>query len=129
MRYLIKSWKLLSENPLAPPEKIHSLFFTNSPLQIQKCKSTPFCKHWKNFRSTCRKGGGRTLWWPECDCTSLIDKSGSCSNFFKIYCKNITNFQFWVFWTCLATSTKKKLWCLSCRNFDVYLHIKNDLHS
>ena len=58
MRYLIKSWKLLSENPLAPPEKIHSLLFTNSPLQIQKCKSTPFCKHWKNFWSTCRKGGG-----------------------------------------------------------------------
>ena len=30
-----------------------------------------------------------------------------CNNFFLIYCKNITNFLFWVFWACLATSIKK----------------------
>ena len=129
MRYLIKSWKLLSENPLAPPEKIHSLLFTNSPYKFKSASPPLFANIEKISGPPAERGGGRTLWWPECDCTSLIDKSGSCSNFFKIYCKNITNFQFWVFWTCLATSTKKKLWCLSCRNFDVYLHIKNDLHS
>ena len=32
---------------------------------------------------------------------------GSCDNFFLIYWKNITKFLFWVFWICLATSTKK----------------------
>ena len=43
----------------------------------------------------------------------------SCNNFFLIYRENITNLLFWVFWTCLATSTKKdntnllKLWRLS----------------
>ena len=37
--------------------------------------------------------------------------------FFLIYCKNITNFLFWVLWAYLAEM-------LTCRNFDVYLHAK-----
>ena len=51
----------------------------------------------------------------------------SCDNFFLIYCKNITNFLFWVFWTCMATSSKRII--PTCRDFDVYLHVKNDHHS
>ena len=47
-----------------------------------------------------------------------IKHKSSCNNFFLIYCINITNFLFWVFWTCLTTSIKKdvnlwKLWHLS----------------
>ena len=48
----------------------------------------------------------------------------SCDNFFLIYCKNITNFLFSVFWKRLATSIKKdntnleKFWRLSaCQNW------------
>ena len=36
-----------------------------------------------------------------------IRTQSSCNNFFLIYFKSITNFIFWVFWTCLATSIKK----------------------
>ena len=52
----------------------------------------------------------------------------SCNNFFLIYCKNITNFLFWVFWTCMATFIKKdntnlyKLWRLSaCQNWPPFV--------
>ena len=45
----------------------------------------------------------------------------SCSTFFLRYCKNNTNFLFWVLWTCMATSiTIMPI----CRNFDIYLHVK-----
>ena len=42
--------------------------------------------------------------------------------FFLIYCKNITNFLFWVLWTCLAISQNHN------PNFDIYLYVKNELH-
>ena len=52
----------------------------------------------------------------------------SCDNFFLIYCKNITNFLFWILGTCLATFTEKdninlwKLWRLSaCRKQSPFL--------
>ena len=64
MWYLIKSWKLLSENPQVPTEKIHSLLFTHSPpWKFKNCKCPPFYQHWKFFRSPHRqKGEERTLW-------------------------------------------------------------------
>ena len=47
---------------------------------------------------------------------------------FLIYCKNITNFLFWVLWTCTSTSIKKddtnlqKLWRLSaCQKWPPFL--------
>ena len=45
--------KILSKNPQRPsPEKI------NSPLKFKKCKSPPFCQHWKFFRiPPCTKRG------------------------------------------------------------------------
>ena len=36
-----------------------------------------------------------------------IEHKSSCNIFFLTYCKNITNFLFWVLWTCLAVSFKK----------------------
>ena len=38
-------------------------------------------------------------------CITIEHKS--VATFFLKYCKNITHFLFWVFWTCLATSIKK----------------------
>ena len=63
MWYFISSWKLLSENPQDPTDKIHSLIFTQSPLKIQKAQGSPFWKHRQFFKTSCRKGrkGGRTL--------------------------------------------------------------------
>ena len=50
LRYLINSWKLLSENPQPHPEKIHSLLFTHYPLpkKIEKCES-PLFANIENF--------------------------------------------------------------------------------
>ena len=55
-------------------------------------------------------------------------KQSTCDNFFLIYCKNVTKFLFWVFWTCMATSIKKdntnlqKLWRLSaCQKWPPFL--------
>ena len=59
-------------------------------------------------------------------CITIKHKS-SCNNFFLIYCINITNLLFWVFWTCLTTSIKKdvnlwKLWNLSaCKKWTPFL--------
>ena len=57
-----------------------------------------------------------------------MEHKSSCDFFFLIYCKNITNFLFWVLWTCLATSIKndnanlQKLQCLSaCKNWTPFL--------
>ena len=57
-----------------------------------------------------------------------VEQKSSCNTFFLIYCKNITNFLFWVPWTCLAISIKKdnaylwKLWCLSaCKKWTLFL--------
>ena len=47
-----------------------------------------------------------------------IEHKSSCNTFFLIYCKNITNFLFWILLTCLVTSIKNnninllKLWCI-----------------
>ena len=56
------------------------------------------------------------------------EHKSSCDNFFSIYCTNITNFLFWVLWTCLATSIKNdnanlyKLSCLSaCKKWTLSL--------
>ena len=53
----------------------------------------------------------------------------SCDNFFSLYCTDITNFIFWVFWKCLATSIKKDntnlqtLWHLSaCEKWPSFLN-------
>ena len=52
-----------------------------------------------------------------------IKHKNSYNTFFLTYCKNITNFLFWVRWTCLAISIEndksnlQKLWCLfACKN-------------
>ena len=43
LRYLINSWKLLSENPQPPPEKIHyPSFLLTPPTKIQKVQVPPF---------------------------------------------------------------------------------------
>ena len=45
MWYFISSWKLLSQNPQdtpTPQKHIHSPIFTQSPWNIQKCKSPLF---------------------------------------------------------------------------------------
>ena len=61
MRYLINSWKLLSENPQPPtPQKnIHPhplLLFR--PLKIQKVQVTPLFANIEDFSGpSCRKGG------------------------------------------------------------------------
>ena len=39
----------------------------------------------------------------------------------------ITNFLFWILWTCLAFPSKTIM--PTFRNFDVYLHAKKELHS
>ena len=46
---LINSSKLLSENPQAPPEKIHSLLLTHSPLKIHKVQG-PLFANTRNFQ-------------------------------------------------------------------------------
>ena len=33
-----------------------------------------------------------------------IEHSSSCNTFFLIYCKNITNFLFWILWICVTIS-------------------------
>ena len=56
-----------------------------------------------------------------------IDHKISCYTFFLKYCKNITNFLFWVLWICLATSKNgdanfDKLWCLlACKKWTTSL--------
>ena len=63
MRYLINSWKLLSENPQHPPSKSTTFFLLTPPLKIKKVQVPPFCQHWKFFRLLLQKkrggGGGR----------------------------------------------------------------------
>ena len=59
MWYLINLWKLLPENPQAPPEKIQFPLFTHSPLKIQKVQVPRFCQYWKFFRTLLQKDGGR----------------------------------------------------------------------
>ena len=41
MWYLINSWKLLSENPQPPSEKIHSPIFTHCPLPKKSETASP----------------------------------------------------------------------------------------
>ena len=64
MWYLINSWKLLSEIPQAPNEKIHSLLFTHSPPENSKIASAAHFASIENFLGLpLQKGGGeRTLW-------------------------------------------------------------------
>ena len=61
MRYLINSWKLLSENPQPPtPQKKHPPPppFTLSPTKNSKSAShPPFCQHWRFFRPLLQKRG------------------------------------------------------------------------
>ena len=61
MRYLIKSWKLLSENPLAPPEKIHSLLFTNSPYKFKSASPPLFANIEKFSGPPAERGGEDTV--------------------------------------------------------------------
>ena len=63
MRYLIISWKLLSQNPQLPPEKIHLTappspppFLFTPPLKIQKVQVPTFCLHSKFFWPLRQKG-------------------------------------------------------------------------
>ena len=55
-----------------------------------------------------------------------IEHKSSWDTIFLIYCKNSTKFLFWVLWTCQATSIKTIM--PTCRNFDVYLDAKTQLH-
>ena len=57
----------------------------------------------------------------------ILKTKSSCETFFSIYWTN-TNFLFWVFWTCQATSIENdntklwRLWCLSeCRKWTSFL--------
>ena len=58
MWYLVNSWKLLSENPQAPPEKLHC------PLKTEKVQVPPFLATLKIFEAPLPllQKGGRTLW-------------------------------------------------------------------
>ena len=57
-----------------------------------------------------------------------IEHKSSCDTFSLIYCKNFTNFLFWVLWTCLATSIKSDN--ANLQKFRVHLHAKkNEFHS
>ena len=57
MWYLINSWKVLSENPQVPPERIHY------PLKLEKVQVPPFCQHWIFFSPPpSAEKGERTLW-------------------------------------------------------------------
>ena len=133
MWYLIKSWKLLSENPLALPAKMHSLLFTNFSLQIQKCKSPPFCKHWKIFRSTCRKGGDTAVarvwlheshwqaWQLQQFFLNILQK------YYQLPILGILDMS-----SHFHQKETLKLWCPKCwnkllGNFDFCLHTKNEL--
>ena len=60
MWYLINSWKLLSENPQVPTEKIHSLLFTHSPPpENSKIASAPLFTNIENFLGLPIDKGGR----------------------------------------------------------------------
>ena len=62
MWYLINSWKLLSENPQAPLKKSTPPFLLTPPEKYKKCKSHPFCQHWKFFSPPpAERGRGRAL--------------------------------------------------------------------
>ena len=69
MWYLINSWKLLSENPQPPSEKIHSPIFTHCPLpKKSETASPPVFAKIENIldpsplqKGGGGRGGGRTL--------------------------------------------------------------------
>ena len=62
----------------------------------------------------------RNLYLHVCACIYFINI------FFLSYCKNITNILNWVLEHIWALPSKTIL--QTCRNFDVYLHAKNELH-
>ena len=93
--------------------------------------------NWRLFQST---WGVWYLWYRhfkqqqanvlhDCDeCFASQQNTKQLRQFFLKYCYNVTNFLFWVFWTCLATSIKndntnlKKLWPLSaCQKWPPFL--------
>ena len=45
-------------------------------------------------------------WTPMKHLNIAIEQKSSCNPFFFTYCENITNFLFWIIWTCLAVSIK-----------------------
>ena len=62
-------------------------------------------------------------------CITIEHKSSYEIFFLLIYCKNITNFLFWVYWTCLNTSIKNNMpTCKKRFSVDVYLYAKNKLY-
>ena len=56
-----------------------------------------------------------------------IEYKSSCNTFFLIYCKNFTSFLFWVLGHVWLLPSKMIM--PTCRSFDIYLHVKNELHS